>query len=54
MHESKSCKLKLLGKLIIQHGIRAWFGGRSHVWIASPQFAFAPFVSLNMNSNFVC
>ena len=27
--ELKSYKLKLLGKLVIQHGIKALFGGRS-------------------------
>ena len=32
MHiEPKSYKLKLLRKLIVQHGIRVWFGKRSHV-----------------------
>ena len=51
MHiEPKSCKL--LGKLVVQYGIRAWFGGRSRVWAASLQFTFPLFVSLDMNSKF--
>ena len=30
MHiELKSCKFKLLKKLVVQHYIEAWFGGRS-------------------------
>nr|CAN63561.1 hypothetical protein VITISV_008646 [Vitis vinifera] len=35
MHiESLSCKLKLLGKLVVQHDIRAWFDGRSKkLWL---------------------
>ena len=41
MHiESLSCKLKLLGKLIVQHDIRAWFDGRSNARAVSLQFAF--------------
>ena len=45
MHiEPKSCKLKLLGKLVIQHGTKAWFGRRSRVQPPSLQFAFPLFV----------
>ena len=51
--EPKSWKSKLLGNLVIQHGIRVWFDGRSQVQAASPQFAFPQFVLLDMNPNFV-
>ena len=42
--EPKSCKLKLLGKLIVQHGVKAWFdGGRGF-------FLYKVIVSKHCNS----
>ena len=52
MHiESKSCKFKFSRKLVIQHGIKTWFGGRLWAWATSPQFAclFPHLVSLFSN-----
>lgn len=51
-YEPKYHKLKLLGKLVIQHGIRTSFGGRScvHAW---PHIYFLNLLSLK-KANYDC
>ena len=55
MHiESKSCKFKFSRNLIIQNGIKTWFGGRLWARAISPQFAclFPHLVSIFSNFPF--